>query len=214
MSSSKIILKSALITLVTLIGAALVAFAVLSLAFPSAMAKMCEKTNNYSFAVRYAALSYTYSGDGEDVARCVEDAISSGKSSLVVKYGGKFLSHPQFSEVCDKKTEEWQRAFSGNADIGQQVEERNLVLDYRFYICGEIAVARYTRGDMNGALEAAEKGCENYIGFPAGNPYVQLALKVVAENDAQGKAELKSALDEKFGSETGEYFTGVYDLLK
>ena len=71
----KIIIKSALVTLAVVVGCAVLVFAVLSLGFPRILCGWCEQLGNYGFAVRYASLYYSYTGDIADLGRCVDDSI-------------------------------------------------------------------------------------------------------------------------------------------
>ena len=70
---NKIILKTALITLASLIVASLMVFSLWILCSPQSMASACEKTGNYSFAVTCADLRFKYTKNVDDLARCVED---------------------------------------------------------------------------------------------------------------------------------------------
>ena len=88
---NKLILKTALITLATLVLAGLLVFSLWILCAPQTMATSCEKTGNYSFAVTCADLRYKYTKDIKDLARCAEDGIISGKDKHILKYCGMLV---------------------------------------------------------------------------------------------------------------------------
>lgn len=118
----KVVFKTALKTLLTVIIALLIAFGIASLGFPGSMASLCEKAGNYSLAAGYSSLSYTYSKDIDDLARCAEDSILSKSDGKIIKYCGKLLNHDGFDELCKRK--------SGDMKIGDIV----IKVDYKNFI--------------------------------------------------------------------------------
>ena len=71
-----------------------IAFSVVSFAFPQNMAEMFENLGNYSFAVSYASLRYKYTGDCYDLARCAEDSILARADDKIVRYAGELTQIP------------------------------------------------------------------------------------------------------------------------
>lgn len=140
------------------------------------MATFNENIGNYPSAIRYASLRYAYTGDSYDLARCVDDGILSEKKEYVLKYGEEFLARDDFVEVCSEKTD----------DLG---------FDYKQYVCGKIAVARYLSDDFAGALELA-KNANGTSSFAKNNALMTLAMRLKEDNDKQNAGELISALDE------------------
>lgn len=173
---SKVVLKTAIKTAIAVIVLLLVAFAVASLGFPKKMAEFNEKCGNYSIAAGYMSLSYTYSGEVDDIARCVADSVLAENDKNTVKFGDKLLSHEKFDEYCEGQTEK-------------------LNIDYRQYICGQISAAKYREGDTDGAVEAAKRSLEKVKGFPAGNPLVRLTVEMKYKNDRDGAKKILAALE-------------------
>lgn len=133
--TKKIILISALEGLAALAVAALLVFSLWILCSPQTMATACEKTGNYSFAVTCAGLKYKYSNDTDDLARCVQDSILSGKDKYIIEYGESFLDKDDFEEVCEKK--------GGN---------------FKVAVCGSLALSQYNAGDIQKAVATCETG--------------------------------------------------------
>ena len=175
---NKLILKTALITLATLILAGLLVFSLWILCAPQTMATSCEKTGNYSFAVTCADLRYKYTKDIKDLARCAEDGIISGKDKHILKYCGMLVEEDGFEELCAEKDKEL-----SDSDYGKDT------VSYKSYVLGHLAAAQYRGGDLQNAIKTAENGGEQSL--------TRLVLSIVGKNDkAAAKDEnLLTALD-------------------
>lgn len=133
--TKKIILISALEGLAALAVAALLVFSLWILCSPQTMATACEKTGNYSFAVTCADLRYKYTKDTDDLARCVQDSILSGKDKYIIEYGESFLGKDDFEEACEKK---------GGS--------------FKVAVCGSLALSQYNAGDIQKAVDTCKTG--------------------------------------------------------
>lgn len=182
----KIILKTSLITVAALAAAALLIFSLWILISPQTMATASEKTGNYSFAVTCANLKYKYSKDPDDLSRCCQDSILSGKDKLVIKYCEKLLSHEKFDEVCERKD-----------------NSLNATLNYKAYICGSLALSQYRQGELDKALSSAEEGGAD--GF----------IKLVLEVCERGNIDEAKAVKEKLISieYVGDTADGLIKIL-
>lgn len=166
---SKVILRTALKTLLAVIIVIIIGFTVLSLGFPKLMASFLEDGGNYSFAAGYASLSYSYSGDVGDLARCVHDYMAAENDEKVAEFGAKLVKHEKFSDYCDSETERLSAYYDKK-------------FDYRQYICGKIAATKYRLGDNFGTMTIIESAMD-HVNFPANNALVQLVLMVQERND-------------------------------
>lgn len=167
---NKIILKSALIAIAAIVLGSLIVFAMWILISPQTMASSCEKTGNYTFAVTCADLRYKYTNNINDLARCEEDSILSGKDSLIIKYGEKLLSEEGFEELCQEKDKQL-----SEVEYGENVE---LSFNYKAYICGHLSAAQYRGGSLEKAISAAEKG----------ESFTKLVIEII-ENGTKSDAE-------------------------
>ncbi len=188
-----VILKTALKTLLAVVTALVIAFTVLCFGFPQTVAELFEKSGNYSAAIPFAALKYTYSGSADDLARCAEDSVLANDYPNVVRFCGELTVNEDFTALCERKDEVIAAGF------------------YRQYIFGNYSNALYLTGDADGALVAADKGMEGLEGFPPGNTYAKLAIAVAEAKD--GKTALK-LLDRLNGITPEENEKVSYDKVK
>lgn len=178
---SKVILKTALKTLLIVAIVVLVAFGVASLGFPSDMASLCEKTGNYSMATGYASLSYTYSKDVKDLNRCFTDSIYAKNDGNIVKFGDQLINDEKFPEVCENITV---------IKVKTDKKEMEIPIDYKQYVYGQVAAAKYRTGNKEQALETAKNAMEGVEGFPANNALAILSLQVIQSGDKGTAKEL------------------------
>lgn len=172
---NKIILKTALITISALIIASLAVFGLWLVCSPQTMATSCEKTGNYALAVTCADLRYRYTNDVYDLVRCVDNAILSGNDKSISEHGEKLLSDEKLDEVC------------ANRDKAIPENTAGIPFGYKSYICGHISVAEYRLGDIQKAVQTAEKGGEK--SFP------KLVIEIASRGDKTAAGEVLSALE-------------------
>lgn len=173
---------------------------------PGQMASMFEGMGNYSFAVRFASLAYTYSGDYNDLARCADDSILSARQDDIIKFAYALKTDEEFGEYCQKRDEEMNSKLQ-SADI-EYAE-----YSYRQFIMGNLACAYYQAGNKEGALETAAEAMVGE-GFPKNNACAMLAARAAEKEDGETKAELLSlvqTLSPLPGQE--DYYRAVTDLL-
>ena len=178
----KTICKTALKTLLLLAVVALVAFGVASLGFPSNMAGLCEKSGNYSMAVGYANISYTYTKDVNDLNRCFTDSVAAQSDSKIIKYGDKLIADEKFAEVCEKA-------------------ESLVKTDYKQYVYGRVSAAKYRKGKKDEAVALAIKALDGVQSFPDGNALTYLSLQVIESNDKDTAAKLLAEVEKRTPAE-------------
>ena len=171
---SKVILKTALKTLLVVVIVVLVAFGVASLGFPSDLAGLCEKSGNYSMAIGYANLSYTYSKDVNDLNRCFTDSVYAKNDNDIVKYGDKLIADEKFTEVCESITV---------IKVKTGDEEKEIAIDYKQYVYGRLAAAKYRSGSKDAAFDTAVAA--DVQGFPQNNALAILSLQVIESGDKE-----------------------------
>ena len=172
----KIVVKTAVKTVLIILAAILAVFAVFNLAFPQHMATLTEGMGNYSLAVKYASLRYSYTHDSGDLARCFDDAVLSGNDGYIIKYGEELINCDKFDEVCESRNQ--------GANI----------LDYKQRVFGKVAVSYYNTGKKEEAVALAFDA-NGYNSFAYGNAVMTLAVAVRAANDSQYCAKLVSELN-------------------
>lgn len=176
-----IIVKTAVKTALIVLGVIGIAALVMCFGFPQHVATWSEEIGDYPSAVYFTSLRYSYTGDGYDLARCVEDTILLGKDEDIAKFGGQFVDHAQFEEVCAFKSAE------------KKFAEKKL--DYKQYVCRHIVAAKYNLGDFDGALALASKanGAQT---FAFGNALMALSAQVCNNKDAAHAPALISVLEQ------------------
>lgn len=196
-----VVVKTALKTLLGVIIALLLAFAIASLGFPGSMASLFENWGNYSLATGYASLSYSYSGNAEDLARCFQDSVLAGNDGDIVRYGEELYAHKDFADVCESKNEQL-GTISGKVKI-----------EYKQYVYGSVACAKYNQDGIKSAIETANAAMDDIVGFPENNALAQLALRVISKADVDGAAELLKEI-EKHHTDSIYYQAVKEQLLK
>ena len=191
----KTICKTALKTLLLLAVVVLVAFGVASLGFPSDMAGLCEKSGNYAMATGYANISYTYTKDVNDLNRCFLDSVHAHNDGNVIKFGEKLIADEKFSEVCES--------------TASLVET-----DYKQYVYGRLAAAKYRKGNKDEAVQLALNAMEGVSGFPKNNALAVLSVQVIESGDKDTANILLAEVNSRIPAE-GEsvYHTALVNEL-
>lgn len=164
----RVVVKTALKTLLVAVIALLAAFGVASLGFPRHMATLFENMGSYSLATGYASLSYKYSKTIGNLARCVDDSIFAGNDKNIVKYGDMLVVLEDFSEYAKERTE----ALDGEAD-------------YFYFVYSNLAGAKYNCGNKDDALDMAQMAMQGVTDFPVNNTYAILATRAAQADDAE-----------------------------
>ena len=195
---NNVVANTALKTILAVIIALFIAFGIAALGFPQHMATMFENMGAYSFATGFSSLRYTYTREIGDLARCVEDSILDGDDSNVASFGGRLLADPdEFDSYSATRTDGvWEK------------------YDYRQYILGAIASARYNTGDKEGAIAAVRYALDSVTGFPVPNAAGNLAEALTATTDTDTKAKLYDIVSSRTPEEGQEiYYTSVLKAL-
>lgn len=204
---NNVISKTALKTLLAVIIAAVLAFAVASLIFPQHLATAFERTGNYSFATGYASLAYKYNDTTPNLARCVDDSILAGRDAKIVKFGEWLVAVDDFDEYCASRNQAAYEQAEDGVDFS--------TYDYRQIVYGNLARAKYSRGDKQGAFDTAVQGMTGVAGFPINNSLAALALRVYEAKDSEYMQKLSQALQSispADGAES-EYLNDVMAIL-
>lgn len=162
----QIVIKTALITLGTVIALFVLAFGIASLAFPKNMSELCENMGSPQLAAGYAERQYEYTGSTEDLYRCARLYIKTGDRKNTIKYCEKLVAKKDFKEYC-----------------GANVQ----------YVYGNYATALYLSEKGDEAIVIAEKSVED--GFVISNAYVTLTLQADAKEDKEFGEKLLSSLE-------------------
>ncbi len=169
----KLILKTALITLASVLALALLLFGVFSLFVPSVMVSLTDKLGMDGACARYSCAVYEKSGEVGDLALAVERSYNAQRYEDAAAYGAELLARDDFSDYC-------------TARDGAQ---NGLTSSYAQYAAGITSVSQYLAGDGDAAVRTAFSACGN--AFAAGNAAVYLIDAALGE---QGDAAMCGVL--------------------
>lgn len=173
----KLVVKTAVKTVLIILGIIIAVFAVFNFAFPQHMATATESIGNYDLAVKYASLRYYYTKDCGDLARCFDDSVLLGNDEYILQYGEQLIAHRDYDYVCERKNS--QQTGSG--------------YDYNHWVKSKLALSYYNTGKKDKAVEmaAADNGNRS---FAYGNALMSLAARVRSAKDAETAAKLLAVL--------------------
>ena len=168
----KLVVKTAVKTVLIILGIFVAVFVIFNFAFPQHMATATESIGNYDLAVKYASLRYNYTKNCDDLARCFDDSVLLGNDEYILDYGEKLIKHRDYEEVCKTKN----------------LKQTGSRYDYNHWVKGKIAVSKYNTGVKKKQdklkreaidLAAAETDTET---FEYGNPLMALAVCIKSED--------------------------------
>lgn len=194
---SKLVLRTAAITLAAIVALCGIVSGVLVLFFPGTLARFFMGAGNSSAAVVFYERQYKKTGDFGDL-RILCDTVSEYSSSdTAEKYLGKFVTEQGFSEFC--------------ADFDKQYG----VYTYssREYYCGRFVVARF----INSGIEQAADSAKDFVagGYTEYNPFYWLIADgqlSFSNSDAQVLESMLKSIEAQ--GESNEYLQRDLSLIK
>ena len=194
----KLVVKTAVKTVLIILGIVIAVFAVFNFAFPQHMATATESIGNYDLAVKYASLRYYYTKDCSDLARCFDDSVLLGKDEYILQYGEQLMNHRDYNYVCERKNS--QQTGSG--------------YDYDHWVKSRLAVSYYNTGKTEKAIDMAFDD-NGETSFAYGNALMSLASRIRSENDAEAADKILEVLDKIHPTDQKEnnYLTTVKNAM-
>ena len=195
----KLVVKTAVKTVLIILGILVAVFAVFNFAFPQHMATATEGIGNYELAVKYASLRYYYTKDCGDLARCFDDSVLLGKDEYVLQYGEELVNHKDYAEICRQRNS----------------SQTGSMYDYGHWVNSKLAVSYYNQGKASKAIElaVADNGADS---FEYGNAMMSLAAQIKSANDAEAAGVLLGELEKINPADNKEkdYLTQVIDIMR
>lgn len=176
----KVILKTALVTLGSLLAAALILVAALTMFTPRTMSMVFDELGGERISLWYIELSYQKSGSTEDLTDLFVKSVSAGDDGRTAKYGKELGEREDFAAICEEED--------------GRVQDQDLPFETSFasYVYGNTAAAiRAAEGAAAAVAYAAEKTPADY---PPDNPFQILLYSEGAESDAELLALLAPAI--------------------
>lgn len=192
----RLIVKTAVKTVLILLGLIVAAFAIFNFAFPQHMATAMETLGNYGMAVKFANLRYVYTGDCFDLARCYDDSVLAEDDGGIIYYAEKLIADTDYAYVCSSRNELYNKEYS---------EQFGFSFDYDLRVRSTLSVSYY-----NVAIEKSGEEREEYVRsaidfasqangnerFPFGNALMTLSYKISNANDVFAAGEMLSVLEQ------------------
>lgn len=179
----KLVVKTAVKTVLILLGIIVGAFAIFNFAFPQHMATAMESVGSYDMAVKYANLYYMYTGDSFVLARCYDDSVLAEDDGSIIYYAEKLLEDKNYQAVCKNRNDTYNKIYS------EQLGKR---FDYDLRVRSTLSVSYYNEAlKMEGekrqtytqkAIDFASEA-NGVNRFPYGNPLMTLSMKIVKNSD-------------------------------
>lgn len=199
---NNVIFKTALRVLAALVTLAVIAYVVLTFCFPRIMGQVCKSFNNYQLSTWYYSLSFSYTGEVQDIATCVENSIIVGNNQDIVTYGDRLFAVREFDEYCTERDSEF-------ADG----EYSSVTTSYKQYIVSNVAISKYALGNFDSALSCATLAMTE--DFPRPNALALLSLEAVEASDTQSAAKLLNEMGKYTpnGDTQTEYYNAIHGFL-
>ena len=153
----KLIVKTALISFVSAVGAILLFIGFCALFLPAFTSNVLWNMGMYSSSANFAKKAYEDSGENARLIALVERSIVAGNDSITIEYGRIFIESDFFLDYAKTAQSE---QYSGN---------------YAGYIVGNIAVSQYDLGKKDDALQTVKNHLTSYTEYNA----VQYLMRVV-----------------------------------
>lgn len=173
MRLDKVVFRAMLSTFCAMAILIVGAFIVASFIYPATMMQLSYDLGNDRGCLRYARRAYDASGDVYYIAYATEVAIGMNDTEEIAACASAFLEDESFESYCM----EWDEENALNTEISG--------LGYKQYIGGRLAVAKYSLGEKQQAVDVAFS--VNTQSFEKNNAVVALLLTAVQKEGATGE---------------------------
>ena len=175
---TKLVFKTMIVTLLSIVGAAIVFFLIISFTAPAAMARLTRDLGMYSQSAWFSSLQYAEGrGDIENIELAMNCAAVAGDEQKVAEYGAMFIADVRFSEYCAAR---------------EEAEEGKFLESYTQYVYGRVSVARYRIGQKQEGLDLALS--VNRTSFDEYNAVTDLVNEVIVVGDKAFGGEILTSL--------------------
>ncbi len=181
---NKLILKTAIITLVSAISVSVMAICAITLFFPEKTARATAQMGMYGVSANFQEIAYNRAPSIDGLGRLIDYAVASENDALIRKHCPKMLSAKNFPKYA-----QYRDGLAGE----------NVTGAYAQYVAGSYAVALYRGGKEPQAIEVATQAVSG--GYPVNN-----AVQYLLYEGAEKK-------DKTFLISLTEYFTAKYEEL-
>ena len=172
----KLVVKTAIITLASLICTLLIAFGALAVCAPNYLGRVFDGTGNHSVAVFFYEKQFEKTGNVDDLNTLVLKLDVKSDSQKAEKYYKKIIEHSDFESLCQSQN-------SQNGLVGAK----------DFYVGQYVLSLAY-----NGKFEEAVAYSKDYIGasYQKNNPFQALIYNYLTSDKVDQINAVKVALEE------------------
>ena len=172
----KLVVKTAIITLASLICTLLIAFGALAVCAPNYLGRVFDGTGNHSVAVFFYEKQFEKTGNIDDLNTLVLKLDVKGDSQKAEKYYKKIIEHSKFENLCQR-----------------QDSQNNSLKAEDFYVGQYVLSLAY-----NGKFEKAVDYSKDYIGasYQKNNPFQVLIYNYLTSDKVDQINAVKVALEE------------------
>ena len=177
---TKLVIKTMLVTLLSIVGLAVVFFLILSLTAPAAMARLTLDLGMYTQSAWFSSLQYADGkGDIENTELAMNCSSLAGDEEGVAEYGAAFIADERFPEYAAAREAE---------EAGKYSEV------YTQFVYGRVGVAHYRIGQKAEGLELTLS--VNRTSFDEYNAVTDLINEVILAGDTAFGGEILTSLSE------------------
>ena len=181
MRVDKVILKAFISTLSAIVLLFAFMFSVLALAFPSTMMQLSYDFGRDKTSIRYAQRAYDWFDDTYYMAYAMEVAIGSDNQEMIEKCGEIVVEDDAyFTQYCAEK---------------QAGLPASVTIQYKDYLYGKIAVAKYEQGKKEEAVNYAFDSLNG--AFPMDNAVEAVFYAAMRNTDQETVALMKGKMEQQ-----------------
>ncbi len=178
---NKLILKTAIITLVSAISVSVMAVCAISLLFPAKTARGAAKLGMYAVSANFQEISYNRVPSVDGLGDLVDYAAAAENYTLLKKYCPKLLNAKNFADYAAYRDAQTVEHVSGG---------------YAQFVSGMYAVALYKKGQETSAVAVATAAVAD--GYPANNAVQYLLYEGARKKDETLLTALTAYYAEKY----------------
>lgn len=202
MNVDKVIIKSILTTLTSIL--LLFAFMITTLifVFPQTMMTLSYDLGMESASIHFAEVAYKRRESVYYIAYATEVAIDCEDDEKIVACGEELIADEGFADYC--KTRD------------ASVSGETAAMSYKQYVYGRVCVSMYKRGDKAQAVERAFELVKG--GFSQNNAVVAVMIAAFSENDTATLKDVKGKMEQMqkdgFAEEDNSYYGLILAALE
>ena len=174
----KLVVKTAIITLASLICTLLIAFGALAVCAPNYLGRVFDGTGNHSVAVFFYEKQFEKTGNIDDLNTLVLKLDVKGDSQKAEKYYKKIIEHSDFVSLCQSQN-------SQNGLVGAK----------DFYV-GQYVLSLAYNGKFDEAVAYSKYHIVAVASYQKYNPFQTLIYKYLSSDKVDQISAVKVALEE------------------